>query len=239
MVIDDLSEVAESPTSSPQPELEPLRLQVSPSTNAAVIVAHPDDETLWAGGTILTHPNYSWFIAAMCRKSDPNRSQKFFLALQSYAATGGMADLDDGPEQIPLPNEDVQHALLQLLPALNYDLILTHAPGGEYTRHRRHEEVSQAVIVLWQTGVISAKELWLFAYDDDHGRQLPQAIQTAHHFEALPEMIGQEKYRLITEVYGFSTESWEAHVVPQNEAFWRFGSPSELQTWLDKSREDQ
>jgi LmbE family N-acetylglucosaminyl deacetylase len=24
--------------------------------NVAIIVAHPDDETLWAGGTILNHP---------------------------------------------------------------------------------------------------------------------------------------------------------------------------------------
>jgi LmbE family N-acetylglucosaminyl deacetylase len=239
MLIEDLSEVAESPTPSPQPELSPLHLQVSPAANAAVIVAHPDDETLWAGGTILTHPGYNWYIAAMCRKNDPDRSQKFYLALQSYGAAGDMADLDDGPGQIPLANEDVQHTLLQLLPALNYDLILTHAPGGEYTRHRRHEEVSQAVTVLWQTGVISTRELWLFAYEDDHGSRLPQPIQTAHHFEALPETLWQEKYRLITEVYGFSPESWEARATPQNEAFWRFQSPFELLNWLDKSREDQ
>ena len=238
MLIEDLSEVAESQTPSPQPELAPLHLQVSPAANAAVIVAHPDDETLWAGGMILTHPNHNWFIAAMCRKNDPDRSQKFFLALQSYAATGVMADLDDGPEQIPLPNEEVQHTLLQLLPALTYDLILTHAPGGEYTRHRRHEEVSQAVMVLWQTGVFSTRELWLFAYEDDYGRQLPKAIQTAHRFETLPEAIRQEKYRLITEVYGFNSESWEARAMPKNEAFWCFESPSALQAWLDETRED-
>jgi len=238
MLIEDISGLAESPTSSPQPELAPLRLQVSPATNAAVIVAHPDDETLWAGGTILTHPSYSWFIAALCRKSDPDRSQKFDLALRNYAATGAMADLDDGPDQIPLPSQDVQHTLLQMLPALSYDLLLTHAPDGEYTRHRRHEEVSQAVMALWEAGVISARALWLFAYADDHGRQLPQAVESAHHFVPLPEAIWQGKYRLITEVYGFSPDSWEARTTPLNEAFWCFESPSALQTWLNKRRED-
>jgi LmbE family N-acetylglucosaminyl deacetylase len=238
MLIEEISELAESPTSSPLPELVPVQLQTSPPTNAAVIVAHPDDETLWAGGTILTHPGYSWFIATLCRKSDPDRSKKFSLALQDYAATGAMADLDDGPDQTILPSQDVQHALLQMLPALTYDLILTHAPGGEYTRHRRHEEVSQAVMALWEAGVISARALWLFAYEDDGGRRLPQAIETAHHFEALPEAIRQEKYRLITEVYGFSPESWEARATPQNEAFWCFESTSALQTWLDERRED-
>jgi LmbE family N-acetylglucosaminyl deacetylase len=32
----------------------------------AVIVAHPDDETLWAGGTILEHPSNDWFIVCLC-----------------------------------------------------------------------------------------------------------------------------------------------------------------------------
>lgn len=238
MLIEDMGEVLESLAPGLQPELAPFRLQVAPALNAAVIVAHPDDETLWAGGTILTYPNFNWFIAALCRKNDLDRSQKFFLAMQDYGATGVIADLDDGPEQIPLPNQDVQQTLLQLLPALTYDLILTHAPGGEYTRHRRHEEVSQAVRILWQAGAISAGELRLFAYADAQGSQLPTAIKSAHSYESLPEAIWQEKYRLITEVYGFSPESWEARTVPQSEAFWCFGSPTALQAWLAEPRDE-
>jgi LmbE family N-acetylglucosaminyl deacetylase len=239
MLIEDIGELAVSPTSSPQPELVPLSLQISPATNAAVIVAHPDDETLWAGGTILSQPSYGWFIATLCRKSDPDRSKKFSLALQNFGATGAMSDLDDGPHQTPLPTEYVQQTLLLLLPALSYDLILTHAPGGEYTRHRRHEEVSRAVMALWQAGAISARALWLFAYEDDHGRRLPQAIETAHHIVPLPKAIWQEKYRLITEVYGFSPESWEARATPLNEAFWCFESLSDLKNWLAECREDR
>ena len=41
--------------------------------NAVVIVAHPDDETLWAGGTILMHPETHWTILTLCRTSDPDR----------------------------------------------------------------------------------------------------------------------------------------------------------------------
>lgn len=239
MWVEELSDVTGTSVSSPEPELAPLRFRVSPAANAAVIVAHPDDETLWAGGMILTHPDYNWFIATLCRKSDPDRSPKFFNALRSYGATGAMADLDDSPEQTPLVIQDVQHTLLQVLPALTFDLVLTHAPVGEYTRHRRHEEVSQAVMELWLAGAISTMELRLFAYEDDHGRRLPRAIETAHHFEALPEAICQEKYRLITEVYGFSPESWEARGVPRDEAFWCFKSPSELQFWLDRPKENE
>ncbi len=38
--------------------------------SVAIIVAHPDDETLWAGGTILSHPLWSCYIACLSRKKD-------------------------------------------------------------------------------------------------------------------------------------------------------------------------
>jgi len=34
-----------------------MKMDSKISKSAAVIVAHPDDETLWAGGTILSHPH--------------------------------------------------------------------------------------------------------------------------------------------------------------------------------------
>jgi LmbE family N-acetylglucosaminyl deacetylase len=36
--------------------------------NVAIIVAHPDDETLWAGGTILNHPSWKCFIISHVSK---------------------------------------------------------------------------------------------------------------------------------------------------------------------------
>ena len=217
---------------APKVQTDPGPIQTALVQNAAVIVAHPDDETLWSGGMILTHPNYQWFITALCRQSDPDRSQKFLHALQSYQSTGAIADLDDGVEQIPLPIKNVQKTILDLLPEASYDLILTHAPGGEYTTHRRHEEVSKAVIDLWLAGMISSKELWLFAYQDNHGQHLPKPIETAHRYRIYPEAILQEKYRIITEVYGFDPESWEVRAIPQSEAFWSFESPAALMSWL-------
>ena len=74
----------------------------------AVIVAHPDDETLWAGGTILSQPAWNWFIATLCRASDGDRAPRFFQALKAFGANGKMSDLDDGPNQDPLAEEEIQ-----------------------------------------------------------------------------------------------------------------------------------
>ena len=122
----------------------------------AVIVAHPDDETLWAGGTILSHPLCKWFIVCLCRKSDTDRASRFNNALKVLKSEGIMGDLDDDPEQKPLDEKEVEHAILQLLPSMHFDLVISHNPSGEYTRHIRHEEVGKAVIKLWHAGKISA-----------------------------------------------------------------------------------
>ncbi len=191
-----------------------------PRTSAAVIVAHPDDETLWAGGLLLAHPEWDWFVAGLCRASDPDRAPKFRRALQRFGARGALADLDDGPDQVELPAELVRRTVQELLPARRFDLILTHGPQGEYTRHRRHEETSRAVVALWQEAYLQAPALWLFAYEDGAGAHLPEPAAHAHRTDILPPAIWQAKYRVITEIYGFAADSWEARTTPREEAFW-------------------
>ena len=44
---------------------------------AVVIVAHPDDETIWMGGFILDNPDYNWTILSLCRASDTDCAPKF------------------------------------------------------------------------------------------------------------------------------------------------------------------
>ncbi len=184
------------------------------------IVAHPDDETLWAGGTLLLHPTCHWTVVTLTRKGDPDRAPRFARALAQLGAAGALGDLDDGPEQRPLDAAEVEEAILDLLPAPHYDLVLTHGLWGEYTRHRRHEEVAAAVLSLRDSGRLSAEEVWMFAYGDNGGRHLPRPIGGSNIYTCLPADIWKRKYRLITEVYGFAPDSFEARTTPRHEAFW-------------------
>ncbi len=185
-----------------------------------VIVAHPDDETLWCGGTLLDNPDWSLFIIALCRKYDPDRAPRFSRLLCSLGASGIMGNLDDEPEQDSLNEAEVELSILSLIPSEKFDLMITHNPGGEYTRHKRHEETGRAIINLWIRNRIKAKNLWIFAYNDAGKAHFPEATITADRVSVLPESIWQQKHKLITEVYGFSAESWEAMTTPHTEAFW-------------------
>ncbi|MGD8716257.1 MAG: hypothetical protein PVG70_17025 [Desulfobacterales bacterium] len=192
--------------------------------NAAVIVAHPDDETLWAGGTILMGTDYNWQIMSLCRGDDPERSPRFFNALKILKAEGKMGNLNDGPEQEPLSPEEIKESILALTPPLEYDIIITHSPDGEYTRHRRHEEIGQEVIKLWKNKKLFSRQLWLFAYEDGGGDYLPRPITSADRLTKLERIIWQKKYKIITEVYNFSVNSFEAKTASISEAFWCFDS---------------
>jgi hypothetical protein len=209
------------------------------SKKVVLIVAHPDDETLWAGGTMLSHPSWQCFIVCLCRKNDQDRASKFFKALSVLGAKGIMGDLNDGPEQTPLKENEVEQAILQLIPHTDFNLIITHSPKGEYTRHLRHEEISKAVITMWVKGALTTGELWTFAYEDGHKAYYPLPIKNADSYDELSKNIWDLKYSIITDTYGFEESGWEAKTTPKGEAFWHFSNSADAQKWLTKGGKAQ
>jgi len=135
-----------------------------------------------------------------------------------------MADLDDGPDQAPLPVGQVVETIARLLAGTTYNRLLTHGPMGEYTRHRRHAECCQAAVELWRSGRLDTPRLWLFAYEDGGRAYLPRVRDDADRRDVLTDGVWLEKRRLITDLYGFAPESWEARTTPREEGFWCFDS---------------
>jgi len=203
------------------------------SKTIAVIVAHPDDETLWAGGTILLHTTWHFFVACLCRAGDRERAPKFYKALNILNSEGIMGDLDDSPELKTLNENEVECAILDILPQKHFDLVITHNPTGEYTRHLRHEQVSKAVINLWNNGKISAYELYTFAYEDDNKKYYPRPQEDAPVYFSLTKRIWLMKYKIITETYGFEKNSWESKSTTRAESFWKFTKPADAKRWLE------
>ena len=58
-------------------------MSIKKSKSVAIIVAYPDDETLWAGGAIMAHLSWQCFIVSLCRKNDADRAPKFMKAVIS------------------------------------------------------------------------------------------------------------------------------------------------------------
>jgi len=150
-----------------------------------------------------------------------------------------MADLDDGPGQIPLPREQVRETAARLLKSTPYDLVLTHGPRGEYTRHLRHTECCRAVMELWQSGGLNTKCLWLFAYDDGDRAYLPRVRADADRRDRLKDEVWREKLHVITDLYAFEPYTWEARTTPREEGFWCFDSPRAAAERVAKLQEQQ
>jgi hypothetical protein len=144
-----------------------------------------------------------------------------------------MGDLDDGPEQKALDEKEVENYILKLLPEEHFDLIISHNPSGEYTRHLRHEETGKAVINLWHAGQIFTNELWTFAYEDGNKQYYPRPVKNTPIYNKLTQRIWLRKYRLITETYGFEKNSWESNSVTKSESFWKFTDANDAENWLN------
>lgn len=209
-----------------------MDMEQKKNKKVALIVAHPDDETLWAGGLLLDNPHWDCFVLCLCRKNDPDRAPRFYRALDALDACGVMGDLDDGPALLPRDLAEIRQLIRDLLHSNAYDLIITHSPFGEYTRHLRHEEIGTAVMSLWGNGELDTKGVWLFAYEDEGRTRYPHAINGASVHRKLPVSLWKRKYNIITAIYGFSADSWEAKTTPGAEAFWCFDDKDEAARWL-------
>ena len=108
------------------------------------------------------------------------------------------------------------------MPDKPFDLLITHDPAGEYTRHLRHEETGRAVIDLWYAGKISARESGRLPTRTVEKKYLPRPIKKASVYRELPARNLAEKISIITETYGFEKNSFEARNHPTAESFWQF-----------------
>lgn len=101
--------------------------------NKLMIVAHPDDESLWGGGHLL---DKGYFVVCLTNGNNTVRRSEFYAALKEYGCQGIMfsyPDLERGKRSDWSNYSDIiAKDLNVLLTYKRWDMIATHNPKGEY-----------------------------------------------------------------------------------------------------------
>lgn len=195
--------------------------RLSEGLSAAIIVAHPDDEIIWCGGLILKYPGWDWTILSLCRQRDPDRSKKFRSICDLLSIEGHICDVDDSNPPRPInPPRDIGWCIRSSLGLTQWDLCVTHGANGEYG-HQRHREAHTEVLRLVGNGRLECEELWTFAYDCDLDSGHCLAIPDADVRVDLTDQQLAEKRRLVREIYGYGSDSFEVRACVSPEGFHR------------------
>jgi LmbE family N-acetylglucosaminyl deacetylase len=113
---------------------------VSQVASALVVVAHPDDETLWAAGQVMQWAEQGAAVQVLCcstPKRDPERAVRFLRACGVLGAQGAvLGSVDRGAHQaLAMPRPETLRG---------FDCVLTHNALGEYG-HPHHVQVHEFV----------------------------------------------------------------------------------------------
>lgn len=119
------------------------------NANKLMIVAHPDDETLWGGGHLAQG---GWFVVCLTNGHNQKRNTEFYNAMSTVGANSiilSYPDLTDGKRDSwgEVKNwilEDINTAVGYK----NWDEIATHNPNGEYghVHHRMTSEYTTYIV---------------------------------------------------------------------------------------------
>ena len=121
--------------------------------HALLVVAHPDDEILWFGGTILSHRDMDWTVVCVTYDDRTGRGQDFMQVCRELGARGILLGLKDAPAAL-LDEEMLENKLGQLAAKGQWQVVFTHHANGEYG-HPHHRQVNRIVTGLWDSAVQS------------------------------------------------------------------------------------
>ena len=188
------------------------------ASRALMIVAHPDDETIWAGGIILANPKIDWTILCLCRASDKDRAPKFVKVAKALGARGIIEDLEDeGRLSLKASIKPIKKIIQDEIGRQSFDYIFTHGENGEYG-HERHVSTHLAVVELVKTKRLVTSELWCFHYKKLSKYKLASKAGADCILDLSPKLFKQ-KTSLMSEIYGFDPKGIDAGYCTNPESY--------------------
>ena len=138
--------------------------------HALVIVAHPDDETIFMGGTILKYPDWNWKIVNVTHDSDSLRVKELQSALDKYKKFGVSnisavsLGVEDSYDTTVADNQrDELKSKLKPVFEGEHDVVFTHNSKGDYG-HPQHILINKAVnefakVPVWEFICLGAEKV--------------------------------------------------------------------------------
>lgn len=187
---------------------------------ALVIIAHPDDETIWLSGTIMLHPEIDWTVLCLSRSGDTDRAPKFARVAERLNFTYFHEDLDDLERYPFLKHVRLAKNLIKKnIGKTAFDFVITHGANGEYG-HRDHKSIHEAVADLAARGLLKTDYI-LYLHYKKPKRKIPLLIPREHPdlIVNLPEKIYLAKKLIMSDIYGFAPDGIDANYCTKVEAF--------------------
>jgi hypothetical protein len=187
-----------------------------------VIVAHPDDETIWMGGTLIRNKNkWNITIISLCREDDKDRAPKFKKVCELYNAKNFISDLEDETLN-PVDLSEITNRIKEFA-GKEYDYIFTHGENGEYG-HVRHKEVHRAVKKMFLDKYLKAKKTFFFDYVKKNAPGTDTGFncyidKNADKFINLNKIELLKKKEMINMMYGFNIGGFEERNCRDSESF--------------------
>ncbi|MFH1744647.1 MAG: PIG-L family deacetylase [bacterium] len=190
-----------------------------PNERAIIIVAHPDDETIWMGGTILKNKNLNWTIFSLCRSSDSDRAPKFKKVCDYYGAKCLITDLDDeGRLNDKESREAAEKLIEEKLRGQDFDFLFTHGLNGEYG-HPVHVQVHNAVKNIIDRKTIKSENVFYFNYQKKRGKnEIMNRDDSDFTVELSPKEL-KEKKEIVSNMYGYEMDGIDVGYCINKETF--------------------
>ncbi len=195
-------------------------MKLEDNKKVLVVIAHPDDETIWMGGTIARNKKIDWTIFSLCRASDRDRAPKFKRVCEYCGAKSIIADLDDnGKLNLEEAKQEAKKIILKKIGFNKFDYIFTHGANGEYG-HERHIAVHLAINELIKEKKIKPKTVFYFNYVKNKKNYLESDSNSIINKLSEKELL--EKKRIVAEMYGYPFDGIDVGYCTNLEAFKKF-----------------